>query len=187
VRATYRLGRPYVLWTGTVEPRKNLPTLLEAFRALDRHGVELVLVGPKGWNEDLGAHLGNAAGRVRVLGFVPTDDLRALYAGAELFCLPSLREGFGMPLLEAMAQGAPVITSSGTATEEVAGEAAVLVDPLDAPALTGAIADLLDDPAEQERRRAASLARAAEYPWARTAVDLEAAFAEAADVAEVRP
>ena len=187
VRATYRLGRPYVLWTGTVEPRKNLPTLLEAFRALDRHGVELVLVGPKGWNEDLGAHLGKAAGRVRVLGFVPTDDLRALYAGAEVFCLPSLREGFGMPLLEAMAQGAPAITSSGTATAEVAGDAAVLVDPLDAPALTEAIAHVLDDPAEQDRRRLASLARAAEYPWARTAVDLEAAFADVAEVAELQP
>jgi glycosyltransferase involved in cell wall biosynthesis len=184
VRETYRLSAPYVLWTGTVEPRKNLPTLLEAFRALDRHGIELVLVGPKGWNEDLGAHLGNAAGRVRVLGFVPTDDLRALYAGAELFCLPSLREGFGMPLLEAMAQGAPAITSSGTATAEVGGDAAILIDPTDAAALTEALAALLDDPAERDRRRAASRARAAEYPWSRTAVDLEAAFAE---VAEARP
>jgi len=178
VRATYRLRDPYVLWTGTVEPRKNLPTLLEAFRRLDRHGVELVLVGPKGWNEDLGAHLGNAAGRVRVLGFVPADDQRALYAGAEVFCLPSLREGFGMPLLEAMAQGAPAITSSGTATAEVGAAAAVLVDPLDPAAITEAIAHLLDDGAERTRRREASLARAAELPWSRTAVDLEAAFAE---------
>jgi glycosyltransferase involved in cell wall biosynthesis len=183
VRATYRLSRPYILWTGTVEPRKNLPTLLEAFRALDRHGVELVVVGPKGWNEDLGVHLGKAAGRVRVLGFVPADDLRALYAGAEVFCLPSLREGFGMPLLEAMAQGAPAVTSAGTATAEVGGEAAVLVEPTDATALTEALAGLLDDPAERARRRAASFERAAAYPWSRTAIDLEAAFAEAAEEA----
>ncbi|MGZ4683559.1 MAG: glycosyltransferase family 4 protein [Acidimicrobiales bacterium] len=187
VRATYRLGHPYVLWTGTVEPRKNLPTLLEAFRALDRHGIELVLVGPKGWNEDLGAHLGTAAGRVRVLGFVPTDDLRALYAGAEVFCLPSLREGFGMPLLEAMAQGAPAITSTGTATAEVGGDAAMLVDPLDARALLEAMTAVLDDPAEQERRRHASLERAAGYSWDRTAAELEAAFAEVVDVAGARP
>ena len=178
VRATYRLHHPYILWTGTVEPRKNLPTLLDAFRRLDRHGLDLVLVGPKGWNEDLGAHLGNAAGRVRVLGFVPSDDLRALYAGAEVFCLPSLREGFGMPLLEAMAQGAPAITSSGTATAEVAGDAAVLVDPHDAPAISEALAALLDDEAERSRRRQASFERAAECSWSRTAVDLEAAFAE---------
>ncbi len=92
-----------------------------------------------------------------------------------------------MPLLEAMAQGAPVITSAGTATAEVGGDAAVLVDPLDARALAEAMAALLDDQAEQERRRLASLARAAEYPWARTAGDLEAAFAEVAVGEQVQP
>jgi glycosyltransferase involved in cell wall biosynthesis len=179
VRATYHLHQPYVLWVGTIEPRKNLPTLLEAFRRLDRQGIELVLIGPKGWNEDLERHLGSADGRVRQLGFVSDADKRALYAGAEVFCLPSLREGFGLPVLEAMAQGAPVITSLGTATAEVAGGAAVLVDPLDAPALAEAMADVLDRPDRAASMRAASRKRAAEQPWSRTAELLDAVFREA--------
>ncbi len=111
VRATYHLHQPYVMWAGTIEPRKNLPTLLDAFRRLDRHGLDLVLVGPRGWNEDLERHVGSADGRVRQLGFVPEADKRALLAGASVFCLPSLQEGFGLPVLEAMAQGVAVITS----------------------------------------------------------------------------
>ena len=168
-----------MLWTGTVEPRKNLPTLLDAFRRLDRHGVELVLVGPKGWNEDLRSHLGTAAGRVRTLGFVSDADKRALYAAASVFCLPSLQEGFGLPVLEAMAQGAPVVTSAGTATAEVAGDAARLVDPADADALATALADVLDDPAEAARMAAASLQRVTAFPWSRTGDLLAETFAEA--------
>ena len=179
VRADYRLAQPYVLWVGTIEPRKNLATLLDAFRRLDRHGLELVLIGPKGWNEDLDRHLGTAAGRVRALGFVPEADKRALYAGAELFCLPSLREGFGLPVLEAMVQGTPVITSKGTATEEAAGDAAMLVDPQDAPALAEAMAEVLDSPERAAAMRDASRRRAAERPWSRTAELLDDLFHEA--------
>ena len=180
VRAAYRLHDPFVLWTGTVEPRKNLPTLLDAFRRLDRHGVELVLVGPKGWNEDIAAHLGSAAGRVRMLGFVPEADKRALYAEATVFCLPSLQEGFGLPVLEAMVHGAPVITSTGTATAEVAGDAALLIDPTDAAALADALASVLDDPDLSARLSEASVARAAMYPWSQTAHLLDVAFREVA-------
>ncbi len=122
-------------------PRSSRPSVDSTAGA-----IELVLIGPKGWNEDLERHLGSADGRVRQLGFVPEADKRALYAGAEVFCLPSLREGFGLPVLEAMAQGAPVITSTGTATAEVAGDAGVLVDPLDATALADAMAGVLDAP-----------------------------------------
>jgi glycosyltransferase involved in cell wall biosynthesis len=179
VRSDYRLGNPFVLWTGTVEPRKNLPVLIEAFRRLDRHGVELVLVGPTGWNEDLRSHLGTAAGRVRILGFVSDDDKRALYAAASVFCLPSLKEGFGLPVLEAMAQATPVVTSAGTATAEVAGDAAILVDPSDPVALTEALASVLDDATLAARLSAASRARAIEFPWARTADLLADAFHEA--------
>jgi glycosyltransferase involved in cell wall biosynthesis len=179
VRASYRLDQPYVMWTGTIEPRKNLPTLLDAFGRLDRRGLELVIVGPRGWNEDLDRHLGRSEGRVRQLGFVPEADKRALFAGAEVFCLPSLREGFGLPVLEAMAQGVPVITSAGTAAAEVAGEAAWLVDPRDAQALTTALAAVLDDADLAKRMRSDSVERAAEYPWRRTADALVDAFAEA--------
>jgi glycosyltransferase involved in cell wall biosynthesis len=180
VRAHYRLAQPYILWTGTIEPRKNLPTLLEAFRHLDRHGVELVLAGAQGWNEDLDRHLGSAIGRVRVLGFVPGDELRALYAGASVFCLPSLREGFGLPVLEAMAQATPVVTSASGATAEAAGDAALLVDPRDVGALAEALASVLDDPDRAAGLANASLRRAGEMPWSRTADLLAGVFAEVA-------
>ena len=160
VRSRYGLSAPYVLWTGTVEPRKNLPRLLTAFAALDRE-LELVLVGPRGWNEDV-----PISSNVKLLGFVPADDLRALYAGAEAFCFPSLMEGFGFPVLEAMAQGTPVVTSRGTSTEELAGEAGILVDPLDSASIAAGIERAL---ASDGRLADAGRARVAEYTWSRTA------------------
>ena len=162
VRTTYGLHRPFVLFAGTVEPRKNLPRLLEAFGRLGPTDVELVLVGPDGW-ADL------PATDARRLGFVPTADLRALYGAATAVCYPSLREGFGLPVLEAMAQGAAVVTSSTTSTAEVAGDAALLVDPLDVDAIAGALQRLLDDPDLVARLGGAARARAGEYTWVRTA------------------
>jgi glycosyltransferase involved in cell wall biosynthesis len=179
-RRRYDLGDRYVLWTGTIEPRKNLPVLLDAFRRLDRPDVRLVLAGPQGWNEDLGARLAPIEERVRAVGFVPPRDLRALYAGAEVFCFPSRQEGFGLPVLEAMAQGTPVVTSSGTATAEVAGDTGLLVDPADVGALTQALAALLDDPGRRQRLGAAGRQRAVhDFSWSATAERLDAVYAEA--------
>jgi glycosyltransferase involved in cell wall biosynthesis len=172
VRGAYGLAGPYVLWTGTVEPRKNLPRLLEAFASLP-HEVELALVGPPGWNEELPPQAG-----VRTLGFVPGDDLRALYAGAEAFAFPSLLEGFGFPVLEAMAQGTPVVTSRGTSTEELAGDAAVLVDPRDADGIAAGLARLLDDRALAAELAERGRARVAAHTWRRTAELTAAAYAE---------
>ena len=181
VRARFGITGRYVLWTGTIEPRKNLPTLLAAFERLGRTDVQLVLAGPQGWNEDLGTHLARLGDRVHSVGFVDPDALRALYAGADVFCFPSLEEGFGLPVLEAMAQGTAVVTSSGTATAEVAGEAGVLVDPLDVDALTGALARLLDDDPERQRLAGAGRTRAAgHFSWSRTAIALEGVLTEAA-------
>ncbi|MGH2684041.1 MAG: glycosyltransferase family 4 protein, partial [Actinomycetota bacterium] len=114
-----RHGR-YVLWSGTIEPRKNLPRLLAAFEQLApaHPDLRLVLAGPAGWHEDLGT----PGPRVTTVGFVPDDELRALYAGAAVYCYPSLLEGFGLPVLEAMVQGTPVVTASGTSTAELAVE-----------------------------------------------------------------
>ncbi len=177
VRGRFGLDQPYVLWTGTIEPRKNLPALVSAFRRLDRDDVLLVLAGPAGWNENAARLLAGIEDRVRVPGFVPGDDLAALYAGAAVFCYPSLVEGFGLPVLEAMAHGTPVVTSAGTATEEVVGAAGLVVDPDSVTAIADALARVLDDPAEASRLGVAGKERAREFTWAAAA----AGVVEAAD------
>jgi glycosyltransferase involved in cell wall biosynthesis len=125
VRDAYDLPDRFVLFVGTLEPRKNLPTLAAAMSMLD-DDVPLVICGPDGWGATF-----EFPASTRLLGFVPQEDLTAIYAAAWVFCYPSRREGFGLPVLEAMAQGVPVVTSVGTATEETAGTAAVLIDPHD--------------------------------------------------------
>jgi glycosyltransferase involved in cell wall biosynthesis len=181
-----RLRRPYVVWVGTVEPRKNLPALVEAFAlvaAADRD-VELVLVGPQGWGPQLDALLGpldeTARARVRVLGFLTDDQRRAVLAGAAAFCYPSTKEGFGLPVLEAMIQGTPVVTSAGTSTEEVAAGAALLVDPSSPRAIADALRVVLDDASLADRLSSAGRARAAELTWARCAEQTRALYAELA-------
>ena len=174
VRAAHGLERPYVLWVGTLEPRKNLPRLLEAYARLDTE-AELVLVGPRGWNQELDPPPG-----ARLLGFVPGEDLPPLYAGAAAFCFPSLLEGFGMPVVDAMAQGTPVVTSSGTSTEEIAGDAGLVVDPLDVDAIAGALDRVLRDPELAQRLGEAGRARAATYTWERTAALTAEAYSEVA-------
>ena len=171
VRVAYGLDRPFVLFVGTIEPRKNLTRLLEAFARLGDRDVELVVVGPAGWSTDL------PPTRARRLGFVPDADLHALYSAAAVVSYPSLREGFGLPVLEAMAQGAAVVTSATTSTAEVAGDTALLVDPLDVDAIAGALQRLLDEPDLAARLGAAARARAATFTWARTAEAMIDAYA----------
>ena len=180
---THGLTRPYVLFVGTIEPRKNLHGLVAAMASLAGRDIDLVMVGPEGWNTDVAALLAPLDGTgigVHALGFLPPNSLPPLFAGAAAFCFPSFREGFGMPVLEAMAHGAPVVTSLDTATEEVAGDAALLVDPRDVQGIAKAIARLLDEPDLAADLRARGLARAAEHSWARTAALTAAAYAEVA-------
>ncbi|HXH58345.1 glycosyltransferase family 1 protein [Iamia sp.] len=178
VRTRHALDRPYVLFCGTVEPRKNLPRVVQAVARLGRDDVELVMVGPEGWNEDLAALLARLPGRARSLGFLPQADLAPLYAGAAVVAYPSLREGFGLPALEAMAQGAPVVTSVGTATEEVVGDAGVLVDPTSVPAIAAGLDRVLGDPDLARDLGRRGRARAATFTWARTAEATVAAYRE---------
>jgi glycosyltransferase involved in cell wall biosynthesis len=182
-RAAHGLERPYVLFVGTIEPRKNLAGLVGAMATLAGRDVDLVVVGPEGWNEDLDERIRVLAPTgigVHRLGFLPLAALPPLYAGAAAFCYPSLREGFGLPVLHAMAAGAPVVTSLGTATEEVAGDAALLADPTDHAAIGSALAAILDDPALADDLRRRGRDRAAGFTWARTADATAAAYAEAA-------
>ena len=143
------------------------------------HG--LVLAGHEAWGGDAVrrriAELG-LGGAVVLTGFVPSADLPALYNMADLFVFPSLREGFGLPPLEAMACGTPVVASNDAAVAETAGDAGVLVDPEDEAAIARAIRDVLASPSLQDKLRAAGRARASAFSWARTAEATERFYAE---------
>jgi glycosyltransferase involved in cell wall biosynthesis len=175
-RAAYRLPETFVLWVGSAEPRKNLPTLVEATRAI-AGDVPLVLAGPDGWGVDLDAI--RRFPHVRHIGEVPAEDLPILFDLATVFTLPSLLEGFGMPVLEAMAQGTAVVTSAATSTEEIVGPDGVIVDPTDADELGAAIGRLLADDAHRARVADEGRRRAATMTWDRTAALTEAAYERA--------
>jgi glycosyltransferase involved in cell wall biosynthesis len=151
VRERYGLPSPYLLYVGTLHPRKNLARLVQAFASLPRElvpGLRLVLAGQKGWLYDEildQVELLGLSDRVVFTGYVPDADLPALLSGALAFVFPSLYEGFGFPLLEAMACGTPVVCSDVSSLPEVAGDAALLVDPLDVEALAGALRRLAVD------------------------------------------
>ncbi|MFN8177963.1 MAG: glycosyltransferase family 1 protein [bacterium] len=172
-RRRYDLARPYVLCVSEFRPHKNYARLVRAFAASRGAALhDLVLVGqrhaqdetPEQWAEEPGL-----AGRVRVLTDVSSDDLVAAYTGADLFALVSLHEGFGLPILEAMACGAPVIASRTTAAGEVAGDGALLVDPESEPEITAALDRVAGDRAEGARLREAGFARAKEFTWEQAA------------------
>jgi glycosyltransferase involved in cell wall biosynthesis len=168
-RDRHSVTRPYVLWCGTIEPRKNLPVLLRAFAqvAARRPDLDLVLVGPDGWGAVPEHPSGLPRDRVRVLGRLSRDDLHSAYAGAAAFVFPSLREGFGLPVLEAMQHGLPVVTSAGTACAEVAGDAARLVDPRSVDGLAEALVEVTGPAAAELSRRSAE--RATAFSWERAA------------------
>lgn len=181
----YGLERPYVLFCGTIERRKNLPRLLHAFGKLPRSDHDLVLAGPQGWNPpDWDAEMEAASSRLgrryRRLGAVPPGDLDALCARASVVVYPSLGEGFGFPVLYAMAQGAAVVTSAGTATAEVAGDAALIVDPGEVDAIAEAIERVLDDRALAATLGQRGRERAATFTWDRTAAVAAEVYEEAA-------
>jgi glycosyltransferase involved in cell wall biosynthesis len=177
VRTKYGLEDRYILFAGTIEPRKNLTNLLKALRSMGPK-PQLVLVGPKGWNQDLHALVGNARSRVKVLGFVPLADRDALYAGASVLCAPSLLEGFGFPVLESMSLGTPVVTSRGTSTEELAGDAAVLVDPHEPQSIAEGLSTVLEDDVLANTLRELGRERASTYTWSRTAALTARAYAK---------
>jgi glycosyltransferase involved in cell wall biosynthesis len=175
VRRRLGVEDDFILFVGTVEPRKNLVSLVRAFdellRATDLR-PQLVIAGPKGWlTEGLFANVEWSARTERILftGYVSDEDLRALYCSCRVSVYPSVYEGFGLPPLEAMACGAPVITSRIPVIMETVGTNARLIDPSDVRELTAALFELLTDASARSHFSAAGLQRAAEFTWERTA------------------
>jgi glycosyltransferase involved in cell wall biosynthesis len=173
-RAQYRIDGPYVIAVGTMEPRKNLARLVRAFaQAKQQWNLphRLLIVGKPGWGYDdvLAAVRDTTPTDVRLLGYLPRQDIPPLVAAADALAYVSFDEGFGLPVLEAMACGTPVLTSRVAALEEVAGDAAVLVSPYDERAIAGALGAVCSEPALRERLRDRGLAQAARYRWSHVA------------------
>ena len=174
VRRLYGLADRFILYVGTIEPRKNLPSLIEGFATRRRSGDlphQLVCVGPYGWRcRDIKARIGGLQNdAIRVTGYVPFDDLPALYTLAEMFVFPSFYEGFGLPVIEAMACGTPVITGHVAALDEVAGGAVERVERLEPEALGEAMVALGKNRARREQLAALGRERARTFSWERAA------------------
>ena len=189
VKARYSLPDRFILYVGTIEPRKNLHRLMAAFAAARKSGIQhrLVCVGPYGWSSrDLAGEIDRLGIRdaVHFTGYVPFGDLPAIYNLGDFFVFPSLYEGFGLPVVEAMACGVPVLTSSTSSLGEIAGDAAVTIDPTDTDAITDAIVCLATN-AELRRDRAESgLQRARDFSWEQSAREMLAVYHRAAGVAQ---
>lgn len=186
-RSTLGLGHePYVLWVGTLEPRKNLRVLVEAFHAVveaEDLPHRLVLVGPSGWLDEAAAVAEPASAlgeRVQLTGPVRADRLVALYRGADLLAFPSLHEGFGLPVLEAMAQSTAVLCSDIPVLREVAGDAARFVPAREPDAWSDALVSLLRDDALRARLAELGRARAEDFTWERCAALTRAVYREIA-------
>lgn len=174
VRLHYSLESPFILVVGTLEPRKNLVRLLQAFAQVRQNtpSLQLIHAGPRGWLFDDVMQEVESLGlqdSVRFLGRVPLEDLVGLYNAASVFIYPSLYEGFGLPVLEAMACGCPVITSNISSLPEVAGDAAVLIDPYNVSQLAEAIRNIFEDETQALLMRQSGLERAKQFSWERCA------------------
>ncbi len=186
LQATYGLTGPYILHVGGLEPKKNLPRLVEAFHLLrQRRDLphRLVIAGAPSWDRaevERAIRVSGLGNRVFLPGFVPAELLPALYRGAELFVFPSFYEGFGLPPLEAMACGTPVIVSDRGALPEIAGSAALVVDPLRPAEIAEAMDAVLTRREVRTDLIARGLRHAAGFSWARTAAATEAVYAEVA-------
>lgn len=188
VQQRFQLNDPFILYVGNIRPHKNLERLIEAF-ALVRTGslanTKLLIIGDeisKYPTLRRAVHRGKLHKHVRFLGFVGRDTLAALYRLATVFAFPSLYEGFGLPPLEAMASGTPVVTSNVSSLPEVVGDAAILVDPREATAIAHGLRRALLDPALREQMRLRGLARAQHYSWARTTETILRIYRETAAV-----
>ena len=184
VKQKYNLDFPFILFVGVLQPRKNIPTLIKAYYKLKKEGIKdkLVITGGKGWQykeifetvERL-----NLQKEVIFTGHIPDDDLPKLYNAADLFAFPSLYEGFGIPPLEAMACGIPVITSNTGSLPEVVGDAGIMVDPYDIDGLAKAMYEVLNNEGLKEEMVKKGLERAKMFSWKKCAKEVLDVYEEA--------
>ncbi len=185
-RERYQLGRPYILYVGNIKPHKNLERLIEAFhyvRSQGRSELELLIIGDEISKLQAlrrAVHKYNLHRHVRFHGYVPHETLAVLYRLASVFVFPSLYEGFGLPPLEAMASGTPVVTSNVSSLPEVVGDAAVLVDPYSAEAIAEGILTVLHSAHLRADLRRRGFARVQEYSWARSVQRVRQIYEEVA-------
>jgi glycosyltransferase involved in cell wall biosynthesis len=183
-RERHGLPERFILYLGTLEPRKNVDTLVKAYARLREQGSDdhiLVLAGGKGWQYDSIFEQVHALGltdSVRFPGFVPADEQALWYSSATVFAFPSRFEGFGLPLLEAMACGTPVVSSWASSLPEVVGDAGLLVDPSDVDGLSSALRQLMEDESQRQAFAAAGLARAQTFSWQRMASETVQVYRE---------
>ncbi len=173
-RQKYQLPEHFLLYVGTIEPRKNLSTLLQAYASVASQMPDhrLVIVGPKGWMvENIIQQTGqfNISDKVHFTGYVEQDDLPVIYNLADVFIYPSVYEGFGLPVLEAMACGTPVISSNVSSMPEIVGNAGVLIAPNNSQALAQSLLELINDPVARQRLSIKGQERAATFSWESTA------------------
>jgi glycosyltransferase involved in cell wall biosynthesis len=186
VRERFQLNAPFILYTGNIKPHKNVDRLIEAFsllRAQGRTDCKLLIIGDeisKYPNLRRLVHKHQLHAHVRFLGFVPDATLAVLYRLAAVFVFPSLYEGFGLPPLEAMAAGAPVITSNVSSLPEVVGDAALLIDPTDPPAIADAMNRVLTDPALRDDLVRRGRARVQAFSWSRSVARIREVYGEVA-------
>ena len=178
----FKLDKPYVLYVGNLEPRKNLKRLLQAFARLEGRDLELVIVGNRWYRGNDAEEAAKSLGihnRVRFPGYVDREDLPALYSGALAFIYPSLLEGFGLPVIEAMACGTPVITSNNSSLKEIAVDAALLVDASSTRSIQQALEDVIRDESLRKTLAEKGILRASTYSWQATAALTLDAYREA--------
>ncbi len=179
VKRKYNIHSKYILSVGTLEPRKNIKTAVHSFEnfrlnpsiSSQKSSVEMLLVGKQGWQEEF-----TLPSYVRRLGYVPTEDLVSLYSGSEMFLYPSLYEGFGFPILEAMACNTPVITSNRGSLKEIAGSAAMFVNPLDPDEITNEMVKLFTNVSQREKVRQMGVKQAQKFNWKTTALQLQKVY-----------
>ncbi|HEX9077141.1 MAG TPA: glycosyltransferase family 1 protein [Anaerolineae bacterium] len=180
-RARYAKNGPFICFLSTIEPRKNIPALIDALRIVRSHGFphRLVIAGRKGWlYKSVFDHVRQTGMQdaVEFTDYVPNDDLPPLLAACDAFVFPSLYEGFGLPPLEAMACGAPVVCSNTSSLPEVVGDAALLVNPRDVGEMAAAIERVITDEAARDELRARGIAQAAKFSWERAARETLAVY-----------